>query len=217
MVSDIKSSSKQASSGGNFATGFVKGMLKEDEPEEEEYKSPDPADNVPERNRESLIRRRGDGPSYYAPRESKADSFKDLIDTHEGGGDYDTLFGFSNREGKAFEGVKITNMTIGELKNFANGEYGAWSKKQLGYKATPMGRYQFVGSTLASVAKQMGLPDDTKFTPEVQDAMFDYWVGKTLERGDSVDEKVALLRGQWEGFKNVRTSTLADLVMKYGA
>lgn len=205
---EIKDSAKKSAEKSTPAEAFVSSM---------EQTIANPVEAVPEENRETFIRRRSDGPSYYAPRPSKADTFKDLIDTHEGAGDYDTLYSHSQRSGKRFDGVKVSEMTIGELKAFANGEYGKWSKAQLGYKATPMGRYQFVGSTLASVAKQMGLPDDTVFSPEVQDSMFEYWVGKTIEKGDSVDEKVDLLRGQWEGFKNVKRSTLADLVIKYGA
>ena len=217
MASDIKeTTAKSQQSEGSFATGFAS-TFDYDNLTKKEEKNVDPVDNVPPENREALIRRRGDGPSYYAPRPSKADSFKGLIDKHEGGGEYDTLFSFSNKSGKRFDGVKITEMTIGELKNFANGEYGAWSKEQLGYKATPMGRYQFVGSTLSSVAKMMGLPDDTVFTPEVQDSMFDFWVKETLSKGDTLDEKVKLLRGQWEGFKNVPTTQLQSAIMKYGA
>jgi hypothetical protein len=226
MASDLKASTQkqQEASGGGFAAGLASSL---DIGKKEE--SPDPVENVPEENREAFIRKRGDGPSYYAPRASKEQNshearinatnggFKDLIDKHEGGGDYDTLYQFSNKGKGRFSNVKITEMTIGELKDFANGEYGSWSKQQLGYKATPMGRYQFVGSTMAEVARQMGLPDDTVFSPSTQDAMFDFWVGETLAKGDTMGEKVSLLRGQWEGFKNVPRSTLESIISKYGA
>lgn len=222
MASELKqSNAKPSSAASGFAKGFTSTVELEKKPAEG-------LDTVPEENKEALIRRRGHLPSLYAPRASKNEDshearingtfsgFKDLIDKVEGGGDYDTLFSFSNRDGGAFAGVKVSEMTIGELKDFANGEYGAWSREKLGYKATPMGRYQFVGSTLGSVAKEMGLPDDTVFDRQTQDAMFDYWVKKTMSRGESVDEKVDLLRGQWEGFKHVPRSTLAELVVKYG-
>jgi hypothetical protein len=211
--------------------GFLKGFTQTADilqPKEKKY---DGLDTVPEENRDALIRRRGDRPSFYAPdngpveknsHEARINSTGDsgfiaLIDKHEGGGDYDTLYTHAQKDGRAFEGVKVSQMTIGELKQFAKGEYGRWSKGKLGYVATPMGRYQFVGSTMGEVARQMGLPDDTVFSPETQDAMFNFWVDKTIAKGDTVDEKVALLRGQWEGFKHVKTSTLADLVVKYGA
>ncbi len=221
----------QNTEGGSSMGGFLKGFTQTTDVLQPKEKKYDGLDTVPEENKEALIRRRGDGPSFYAPRGSKEDEknshearinatgggFIALIDKHEGGGDYDTLYSHAQKDGRAFSGVKVSQMTIGELKQFARGEYGKWSKGQLGYTATPMGRYQFVGSTMAEVARQMGLPDDTVFSPETQDAMFNFWVGKTLAKGDTVDEKVALLRGQWEGFKHVKTSTLADLVVKYGA
>ena len=35
-----------------------------------------------------------------------------------------------------------------------------------------VGRYQFIGSTLQDEARRMGLSPDTKFTPQVQDAIW---------------------------------------------
>lgn len=207
-VQEISSTAQETAS-----SSFSKGMAKTVKVKE---KSPDPVEAIPEERREAFIKRRGDHPSYYTPRPSKADTFKDLIDIHEGAGNYDTLYSHAQKDGKAFSGVKISSMTIGQLKQFANGEYGEWSKKQLGYKATPMGRYQFVGTTMAATASEMGLPDDTVFSPEVQDAMFEHLLSKTIARGKTVDEKVTALRGVWEGFKNVDRATLANLITKYG-
>lgn len=119
-----------------------------------------------------------------------------LIDKTEGAGSYTTLFNHAQKDD--FAGVDITQMTIGELKDFANGEYGEWSKEQLGYKATPMGRYQIVGTTLASAAKEMGLDDDTVFSPEVQDEMFIHLAKNNINN----------LRGTWEGLKNVSEEEL---------
>jgi hypothetical protein len=216
MASDLRNSSDTQHTG---ASGFVEGFSQTVSLKSKKEKEADKAlAAVPEENKESFIKKRGDGPSYYAPRASaEPGSLIGLIDKTEGGGDYDTLFGFSNRDGKKFAGTKISQMTIGELKEFANGEYGKWSREQLGYKATPMGRYQFVGTTMASVAKEMGLPDDTVFSPEVQDAMFEYHAKKTIAGGKTMDQKISLLREQWEGFKHVDRDTLASAVMKYGA
>jgi hypothetical protein len=128
-----------------------------------------------------------------------------LIDRTESGGGYDTLYGHANKD--KFKGYNITTKTIGELKSFANGEYGQHSKEVLGYKATPMGRYQFVGSTMSAVAGEMGLPDDTVFTPAVQDDMFAYWAKKTIGSKSGAEARSAL-RGQWEGFKSVSNKEL---------
>lgn len=134
-----------------------------------------------------------------------------LLDRFEGGGDYNALFGFANREGGPFAGVKVSEKTIGELKAFADGEYADYSRNQLGYKATPMGRYQFVGSTLASVAQRMGLSDDTVFTPEVQDQMFVFHAKEVMD-GKSPVGKRAALRGTWEGLQNASDAELDQMI-----
>lgn len=134
-----------------------------------------------------------------------------LLDRFEGGGDYDALFGFANREGGPFSGTKVSEMTIGELKNFANGEYADYSREQLGYKATPMGRFQFVGSTLSSVAKRMGLSDDTVFTPQVQNDMFIFHA-KEVMAGKSQAGKRAAMRDTWEGLSNASDAELDQMI-----
>lgn len=142
-----------------------------------------------------------------------AGSFLEVMDQTEGGGDYRTLFGHSQKSGP-FAGVDITKMTLGQLKDFASpsGEYGAWVKSKVGRVATPMGRYQIIGTTLRSIAEQMGLPDNTLFDKNTQDAMFKYHLNSTLARGSTLQEKVSLLRGQWEGFKSVPTAKLVSLI-----
>jgi hypothetical protein len=134
-----------------------------------------------------------------------------LLDKFEGGGDYNALFGFANREGGPFAGTNVSQMTIGELKAFADGEYADYSRKQLGYKATPMGRYQFVGSTLSAVAQRMGLPDDTVFSPEVQDQMFVFHAQEVMD-GKSPAGKRAALRGTWEGLQNASDAELDQMI-----
>lgn len=131
-----------------------------------------------------------------------------LVDRTEGGGGYDTLFSFSNREGGQFSSISVSQMSIGELKDFADGPYGEWSKGQLGYKATPMGRYQIVGTTLSQTAKEMGLHDNIVFTPEVQDAMFHHLAKKAISGKTSAAGKREALRGTWEGFKSVSDAEL---------
>lgn len=141
-----------------------------------------------------------------------------IMDREEssGGADqYGTLFGFSNREGNRFSDVSITDMTLGELSDFSQGEYADWSKGQLGYVATPMGRYQIVGSTLRQTMKEMGLPQNMKFTPEVQDAMFHHLATKSLEGKDTPAAKRAAMRGTWEGFKNVSNKELDAAIAEF--
>lgn len=142
-----------------------------------------------------------------------------LIDRTEGAGSYDTLFGHSQRGNGRFAGIKVSEMTIGEALQFADtsGAYGQWVKEELGRightprVATPMGRYQFVGTTLRSVAEQMGLSMDTLFDQRTQDAMFDFHARQTL-RGKTGQAALNAIRGQWEGFKNVSDEELLRAV-----
>jgi hypothetical protein len=208
----------------SFMQGFVQASRKNKEAKEEAERKEKEAEVL----KEAFIARRSESsPSTYGPERpeerearirnaSEITSFKDAIDLTEGGGDYDTLFGFSNRDGKPFAGTRISNMTIGEIKQFAapRGKYGQWVKGQVGRVATPMGRYQFVGSTLKALAGEMGLSDDTVFSPEVQDAMFEFYLDKRIRSGRTMDEKVSQVREAWEGFKSVPRSTLETLIMQ---
>jgi muramidase (phage lysozyme) len=56
-----------------------------------------------------------------------------------------------------------------------------------GVFATPMGRYQIVGTTRRELAQQMGLPPTTKFTPQVQDLMFERLVGRRRQQAMNSD------------------------------
>jgi len=198
---------------GGFAEGLAQSIDKAVTKEPESNRLPEQQRQGPDFERQG----RNPGPS------PEASSFLSIMDKHEGGGDYDTLFGHSQREGRTFNGVRVSEMTIGQIKQFSNpsGEYGQWVKGELGRMglrarvATPMGRYQFVGSTLANVAKSMGLSDDTVFTPEVQDRMFEHYLRQNINEADTIEGKVAAVRGAWEGFKNVPTETLATLIQRY--
>ena len=140
-----------------------------------------------------------------------------LLDEVEGGGDYNTLFGFSNREGNKFSSANITEKTLGELYEFTKGtgEYGQWVKGQVGRVATPLGRYQFVGTTLKAVAEKMGLPDNTVFSPQVQDAIFGFHMNDILSRQSTMEGKMRIARSTWEGFKNVPDASLVRAIESF--
>jgi hypothetical protein len=153
-----------------------------------------------------------DGGEHVMSMSPSSRNWVDLIDKTEGGGSYSTLFGHSQKD--RFKGVDVSKMTIGQLKSFADpdGAYGQWVKGQVGRVATPMGRYQFVGSTLFKVANELGLNDDVRFSPQIQDKMFDHYLRQRLNRGQTMGEKVDQVRQAWEGFKNVPTMELANLI-----
>lgn len=142
----------------------------------------------------------------------------DLIDKTEGGGNYDTLFGHSQNGGR-FNGVKVSDMTLGQLYDFTNpsGEYGQWVKGQVGRVATPMGRHQIVGSTLRRTAEAMGLSPDTKFTPQMQDTMANYLARQRLVGAKSPVAKRAAMRAEWEGFKHVSDEALDAAIAHFEA
>jgi hypothetical protein len=139
-------------------------------------------------------------------------SLFDLIDATEGGGGYDTLFGYSQKDGGPFSGVSVSNMTLDELAEFSSpqGEYGQWVKANSdgGVVATPMGRHQIVGTTLRAAAEEMGLPGDTVFTPDVQDQIAMHLAKNRLEGQTTMSGKRAALRNEWEGFRKVSDADL---------
>lgn len=141
------------------------------------------------------------------------------VDATEGGGDYSTLFGHSQRDGGRFAGTDVTKMTIGQLYEFTdpNGAYGQWVKEANPKKevATPLGRYQIVGSTLRDTAKTLGLSDDTVFSPSVQDQMFNHLANRRLASATDIGGKVAALRNEWRGFRNVPDDEIAAAIVKY--
>lgn len=177
--------------------------------------SSDAVESVEEMNAE--VDAAGSGSSSSSSTGGSTSGFAALAARTEGGGDYNTLFGFSNREGGRFSGVKITDMTINELLDFSNpsGEYGQWVKGKIGRVATPMGAFQYVGSTLREIVKEMGLDPNTKFTPEVQNEIFTYHIGKILSRSSSQEAKRANLRSTWEGFKNVSNAELDAAIAEF--
>lgn len=102
---------------------------------------------------------------------SYLDYLKRNVFPGESGGDYDALFGYSNRPGGQFGGTRLTDMTVSQALAFADpsGPYGQWVKGQVGRVATPMGAYQVVGSTLRAAKDGLGLTGNERMTPELQD------------------------------------------------
>ena len=91
----------------------------------------------------------------------------------ESGGDYDALYGYANRQGGAFAGVRPSQMTVAQVVDLTDprGSYAQWVRGQLGYTATPVGAYQVVGSTLRDAVKGLGLTGNEPFNQATQDAI----------------------------------------------
>lgn len=139
-------------------------------------------------------------------------SFSAHIDRNESGGgndQYDTLFGHRNRN----NGVRVSQMTIGEAGAFASpsGEYGQSVNAEIGRVATPMGKFQIVGSTLRGLQDDLQLPDDVPFSPQVQEQLGLLLAQRRVE-GRSQAAAREGLRAEWEGFKNVSDAELDVMI-----
>lgn len=138
-----------------------------------------------------------------------------MIDRFEGGGDYDTLLGFSNKPGSEFGNTRVSTMTIGEAIAFSasGGEYAEYSKRVRGKSepATPMGRYQFVGSTLRDIANRHGIDLNTKFDSKTQDALFLLYAKETLANKTGAAARTALT-GVWVGLRKASASDVDQMI-----
>lgn len=118
------------------------------------------------------------------------DAIRNGIFAGESGGDYNALFGFSNRPGEAFANTKLTDMTVDQALAFADpsGPYAQHVKRQVGRVATPMGAYQVVGTTLKGAKDGLGLTGGERMTPELQDL-----IGQYIYQTQGT--------GAWEGYR----------------
>lgn len=96
-------------------------------------------------------------------------------------------------------GRQLTSMTLQEIMDLQSDD-GTLTNAQWrdAGRLHAVGRYQFIGSTLANIVQQSGIDPNTRFTPEVQDAMALYllrtarsgigqWVGPATHA--TMDEK----------------------------
>jgi peptidoglycan hydrolase-like protein with peptidoglycan-binding domain len=89
----------------------------------------------------------------------------DWISQFESDGFYDKMYG-----GKRYP--EILDMSLRELVAFQKKHINNLRKRGIRNATSAAGRYQFITSTLVATVKDMGLdPDNTKFSPKVQDEM----------------------------------------------
>ena len=122
-------------------------------------------------------------------------SIRNGIFAGESQGDYDALFGFSNRPGGQFQNVRITEMTVDQAIEFSSpsNTYAQTVKGQIGRVATPMGAYQVVGTTLRAAKKALGLTGREKMDKRTQDL-----IGQWIYRNQGT--------GAWVGYKGPRAT-----------
>jgi hypothetical protein len=121
-------------------------------------------------------------------------SFREIAEQNifpgESGGDYNALFGYSNRDGGRYGGTRLTDMTVNQALDFSqpSGDYGQWVKGQVGHVATPMGAYQVVGTTLRAAQKGLGLTGNERMDEGLQDR-----IGEWIYQNQGP--------GAWEGWR----------------
>lgn len=144
-------------------------------------------------------------------------SFLSALDRTEGAGDYDTLFGHAQRQGGRFAGTRISEMPISDVLAFADpqGAYGQHVKGKIGRVATPMGRGQIVGTTLRNAVRELGIDPSTPFNTGTQHQIMGHLARRRIAGASTMDGKIAGLRSEWEGFKNVPRSQMEQIVRDF--
>ncbi|WP_259667095.1 hypothetical protein [Rhizobium lentis] len=140
-------------------------------------------------------------------------SFMAALDSTEGGGGYDTLFGNAQKNG-VFAGTDVSKMPIRDVIAFTDpsGPYAQSVKGQIGRVATPVGRYQVVGTTLRNAVGALGLDPNAPFDRNTQDAIGAYLARQRIASANTTQGKIDALRQEWHGFKNVPDAQLAQVV-----
>lgn len=140
-----------------------------------------------------------------APQEIKSASpILDLIGKTEGtdkGRGYNETLGYGAYTGGD---VDLVNMTLGDIDKLQTKMLRHPNNK---WNSSALGRYQIIRTTLRGLKKEMGLTDDMKFTPELQDLMavqllkrrgYDKWL-----RGQMTDKAfVNGLSREWASLPN---------------
>jgi hypothetical protein len=139
-----------------------------------------------------------------------------------GKGDYNAIFGYdkyltAEMKNKLAQAGGLSNMTLGELRQFQE-----QLLKQTGdFNTSAVGRYQIVGKTLfgreggrygkGGLYAKLGLTDDMKFTPELQDKLARAIIEEQLARsGGDINRYRRLLAQQWQGLETRGISSELD-------
>ena len=109
------------------------------------------------------------------------------------------------------KGRSLTNMTIGEIKQLQYDDKSMSKEEWINAgKLHAVGRYQFIGNTLPGVAERAGIPDNAKFSPQVQDIMalqlikergISPWVGPSDKA--TAEERAIIERARTEALPKV--------------
>jgi len=145
-------------------------------------------------------------------------AFSRAIDRTESGGatdQYDTLYGHRNRQ----DGTRVSEMTLGQAVEFAspNGAYGQSVNAEIGRVATPMGKFQIVGTTLRNTMENLNLSPDVPFSPAVQEQLGLYLAQQRVSGSQTAQNMRDGLRAEWEGFRNKSDAELDGIIAEVRA
>lgn len=113
---------------------------------------------------------------------------------NQGGADGgNTVLGYSGHYAK-LGGSDLTDLSVAEIMELQREDGRSWDSWFASGKLHAVGRYQFIGSTLANIVRAMGIDGSAKFTPELQDQMA-LWLLRNAGNGI----------GQWVGPTNYAT------------
>lgn len=93
---------------------------------------------------------------------------KDIFVEHESGhAGYDAVFNGKRNKPMQNElgGRKPSELSIGDILELQE------NARNNGARSTAIGQYQIIHSTLKGAVKKLGIPEDSKFTPELQDSI----------------------------------------------
>ncbi|WP_259666207.1 hypothetical protein [Rhizobium lentis] len=140
-------------------------------------------------------------------------SFLAAVDRTEGAGDYDTLFGHAQKDGP-FAGTSVSSMPIRDVIAFTDpsGPYAQYVKGKVGHVATPVGKYQTVGTTIRGAVEALGLDPNAPYDRATQDRVASYLARQRIASADTLSGKIQALRAEWQGFKNVPDAEMAQIV-----
>tara|TARA_R110000796_G_scaffold26162_1_gene72982 strand:+ start:19015 stop:19737 length:723 start_codon:yes stop_codon:yes gene_type:complete len=137
--------------------------------------------------------------------------------------DYDTLFGSANKRETPFQGVKVSEMTVGEVLEFTKnkGAFHNYNLKRSEPKnTTAVGKYQTVGGTLRDLKeknhlKNLGITDDTIFNKKTQDLIASYLIKRAIKDTSGnfkpKEEAILNLKKEWEGLKKLEEQEVTKI------
>ena len=132
-----------------------------------------------------------------------------------GSGGYDSLYDQAQKE--TFKGIVPTEMTIGEVLSFqkkrGKGSYASFVKANnpSGKLSTPVGKFQYVGSTLQDEVDKNGYNLNAKFDANMQDTIFYNHANRIIKNLKTQEGKRSKMRVTWEGFKSKKAVSDKEL------